>query len=354
MSERVVRSVKSLQISKAFGFPLFFALSLAVMANGCRTATQVQPPVGPPTSLPSAGIIGIQAGVVNGNSGNFFVDFFVVDSNGHAISNLPSNSITIVGPMDTTFAQLACGNLTSSLFGPYSAELLLDQTGSIRQTDPLNLRLIAAKLFLDATKLLPSADEVQLSTFQDSLHDGTYLHSYGPFTHNTSAFEDTVETLALKVGGGTPLYDAMYNETDSLALMGHNTNRALVVFTDGEDNESYMYYPGASLWDAITHAVNSNVKIFAIALKTGLDTALISAAMNTGGSVMHTNDSRQMVSYFAGLSNVIRGGVQYYHSQWHVSLPNSYTLHGQTVSSSLKIKLPDNSTVEAPFSVTFK
>jgi hypothetical protein len=297
--------------------------------------------------------VGIQPGTASGNSGDFEIDLFVVDSNGHALTNLSPSAISMVTAVDTTFSQTSVGTTTSAACGSYSAELLLDQTGSILTTDPLNLRLIAAKIFLEATSLLPNADEVQLSTFQDSLHLGFYMQSYGAFTHNTGAFIDTVALLASRVAGGTPLYDAMYNEVDSLTMNAHNANKVLIVFTDGEDNESGLYYPGATLWSTIHHAISEHVKVFAIALQTGLDTALISAAMQTGGAVMHTNDAKQMVSYFGALPSLAQGGTEYYQTKWHVSLPHAASLSGQMVSGNLSITLPDNTTVLAPFAVTF-
>ncbi|MFI5201764.1 MAG: VWA domain-containing protein [Candidatus Kapaibacterium sp.] len=324
---------------------------------GCRTVTGPGDPgakAGPPTSLPSAAIVGIHPDPASGNSGDFEIDLYIVDSSGHALTTIGANSISILNGFDTLFSQTNVSTATSALFGSYSAGLLLDQTGSIRFTDPLNLRLLAAKIFLGATSLLNPADEVQLSTFQDSLHiDGEYLHSYGPFTHNTGAFEDTVETLASKIGGGTPLYDAMYDETDSVALQGKNANRALVVFTDGEDNESYMYYPGATLWDAIHHAIQQHVKVFAVALQTGLDTALTSAAMQTGGAILQASDAKQMVSYFGAMPSMLHGGVHYYRTKWHVSVPNAGDLSGQVISGNLSITLPDHSNVIAPFAITF-
>lgn len=333
---------------------LFIASSLLILMAGCRTSVQVLPPAGPPTSAPSAAVVNITAVPPTGNAGDFEVDLIIVDSNGHPVANLDPSAITIANALDTLFTPTGISTALTSALGPYSAELLLDQTGSIRMTDPLNLRLIAAKLFLDATGVLNSSDEIQLTTFQDSLHiDGEWMHSYGPFTHNTTAFEDTVETLADKVGGGTPLYDAMYFDADSVAQNGKNSNKALVVFTDGEDNESQFYYPGATLWNAIDHAVNEHVRVFAIALETGLDTALISAAMHTGGAVMHASDAKQMVSYFGAMSSVLHGGVTYYKTKWHVSLPAGSQLSGNVVSGSINIRLPDHETANAPFAVEF-
>ncbi len=331
---------------------LVVATAALIFMSGCRTTVEVLP--GPPTSAPSAAVIGITGAQSSGNLGDFEVDLIVVDSSGHPVSDLDASSISIVNGLDTLFSPTGISTAVTSLLGPYSAELLLDQTGSIRTTDPLNLRLIAAKLFLDATGLLNTLDEIQLSTFQDSLHvEGEYLHSYGAFTHNTGAFEVTVETLADKIGGGTPLYDAMYLDADSVSQNGKNSNKALVVFTDGEDNESYEYYPGATLWSAIDHAVNEHVRVFAVALQTGLDTALISAAMQTGGAIMQASDAKQMVSYFGAMSGMLHGNVSYYKTRWHVSLPAAMRASGSVVSGTIAIRLPDNETAAAPFAVKF-
>src|ERR1017187_3330394 len=333
-------------MKKNFSQIASLALFAILMSSGCRTVTDVKPvtivPAGPPTSLPSAGIIGIHPITTSANTGDFEIDLFVTDTSGNVLTNLAASAISILSAinLDTVFSQLNVNSLVTPACGAYSAELLLDQTGSIRQTDPLNLRLIAGKIFLEATGLLAPADEVQLSTFQDSLHNGTYMHTYGSFTHNTGAFVDTVEGLASKVGGGTPLYDAMYNEIDAISQQAHNPNKVLIVFTDGEDNESGDYYPGAGLWDVIHHAISEHVIVFAVALQVGLDTALISAALNTGGGIMQTNDAKQMVSYFGAMSHLLQGQTPYYSTKWHVSLPKGTNLSGQSVSGNISIKLP--------------
>jgi hypothetical protein len=75
--------------------------------------------------------------------------------------------------------------------------------------------------------------------------------------------------------------------------------------------------------------------------------------MQTGGAVMHTNDAKQMVSYFGALPSMMQGHQQMYRTKWHVAVPNG-NLHGQIVSGNLSITLPDHSNVIAPFAVTFQ
>jgi len=320
------------------------------------------PPVtpGPPTSLPSAGIIGIRPVMSSANTGDFELDVMVADSSGNTIMNLPANAIAIPSGIDTvfgqqnTFSQVSISSAIQNLLGPYSVSILLDQSGSVKHTDPFNLRLLAAKLLLEGTALLPVQNEVQIVTFQDSTRDPNgYWQSYGSLSHNILPLLPIVDGLKNSIAGGTPLYDAMYNCIDTLATTGSNSNKALLVFTDGEDNESYMYPPYATLWTAIRHAKDNNVKVFGVVLQVGIDTALISAATATGGGIMHTDDAKQMVSYYRAMPNVLQGKAGYYKTKWHVQLPAGYSLKGRSISGNMKIKLPDNTQVAAPFSVTF-
>jgi hypothetical protein len=293
--------------------------------------------------LPSAGVIGARVIATSGSSGDFELDLFVVDSNSRPIANLTGSAFGIANSMDTTFAQMSVSTLRSALLGPYSAEMLLDQTGSIKTTDPSNSRLTAAKAFLGA---LGTGDEVQLSNFTS--YNSPIVISAGPFTSNGPSLFPAVDSLAGKEYGGTPLYDAMYMTTDSLAMKGNNSNKALLVFTDGQDNAS-----SRTLQDVIVHAILSNVKIYAVALETGLDTELISAALSTGGGMMHSNDARQLISYYGTLGKLLHGNVDYYVTKWHVTLAGVTTLHRVVVEGSLLITLPNNPSVVVPFAVAF-
>ncbi len=305
-------------------------------------------PGGPLSAAPvSAGVLGVKAIASLGNAGDFEVDLFVADADGKPVLNLPPGALSMLGGLDTLFTP---GNLvaaTSAVCGPFSAELLLDQSNSMATNDPLNLRLKAAKIFLDGISLLGGGkDEVQVSQFYDIYEGG--LQTFGPFTTNGDSFDPAVDNLAGNLGPGTPLYDAMYYMVDSLVQQSHNLNKVLIVFTDGEDNESQF-----GLWDAINYAKYNNVKVFAIALKTGINLPLISTALSTGGSVMHADDASQLSSYFGSLSKQVHGGESYYKTTWHVKVPNAYTLSGQTVTGTMKIAIAGNKTVNAPFAVTF-
>lgn len=332
-------------------------VAVFVSLSGCRKA--VEPPNGSDTPAAGEPMIPSAAGVLSvkmiselGNAGDFEVDLFFTDSLGHAIQNVAPGILNIIAGLDTQFISKGTSQGVTAPCGPVSAELLIDQTNSMADNDPTNLRLAAAKVFLGGITLAGGGDEVQLSSFFSFAWGG--LRSYGPFTPNGASLYPPVDKMAGDLGPWTPLYDAMWAESDSLATLAHNQNKVLVVFTDGDDNASTH-----SMWDAILHAKSLGIKVFAIALKPSGDTntqvapgansALYLAAMQTGGSVMHTQNANELVSYYGGLRSLVHGNTPYVKTLWHVTLPKQSSIAGRTISATLKI----GANVTAPFSVTF-
>lgn len=345
-----------------------FAVVLSVaLLDGCRSYDPAGPDVAGGTSMNpgSAGILRVRAIAATGSTGDFELDLFVTDTAGHLISNIPDSLFTMLSLGDTSFSLLGCSTGITDSIGPFSAELLIDQSLSMGENDPFDLRLKGAWVFLHGVDALRGGiDEVQLSSFcgyYPSDPSILGLRSYGPFSTSGASFDAGLQSLAGNLGYATPLYDAMAKETDSLVALSHNTNKALIVFTDGDDNASTY-----SLNAAIQHALDNNIKVFAIALKTGLiidsllhsqmpqdgsgSKALFSIAMSTGGAVMHTNDAKQAVAYYGGLGQVIHGHAPYFKTRWHVALPSSNVIAGTELRGQLHIK---GSSVEAPFIVQF-
>ena len=353
-----------LRVVPSIGFA--FLLSILVL-GGCRTYDPNGPDVAGGTSMNpgSAGVLRLRAISATGNTGDFELDLFVTDSNGTLISNLNDSVFTMLETgLDTVISFVSNSSGTLPPLGPFSAELLIDQSLSMQDNDPMDLRLKGAWVFLHGLDAVSGGtDEVQLSSFCGYYPNGgpvDGLLSYGPFSTTGASFDPGLASLAGNLGYATPLYDAMYRETDSLIGQSHNANKTLIVFTDGDDNAS-----SHSLNDAILHAEQNNVKVFAIALKTGLiidslpqgvppdgsgSKALFSIAMATGGAVMHTNDAKQAVAYYGGLGKVLRGNTPYFKTRWHVSLPQGQLLAGSEIRGQLHFK---GTEVNAPFVVQF-
>ncbi len=321
-------------------------LALGIITSGCRTRQSVEPGFGNTAlvTLSSGAVVGATAVSHNGNSGDFDLDLFIVDSAGHPVAGLDPSSFGIPSSLDSNFSPLSILPYVTAAAGPYSAELLIDQTGSIKMTDPYNMRLFAAKAFLG---LLGDQDEVQVSTFQDVMHIGHIIDSYHAFSHNVDPWIRTVDGFANTINGDTPLYDAMYDEVDTLVQHASNANKVLIVFTDGGDNDSRY-----TLWDPIEHAIQNNVKVFAIALKLGNSTPLATIAAKTGGAVMHAEDPATMVPFYSALGSYLHGNVGCYRTRWHTTVSNLADLSGQTVKGSVSVK-NNGKSIQVPFAVTF-
>jgi hypothetical protein len=194
--------------------------------------------------------------------------------------------------------------------GPYSAIMLMDQSGSISTTDPGDTRIEAAKIFFGA---LGSEDEAILAAFASSGSLTSDFVSWGNFGQAAN-FDSTLDSLTSLEGGGTPLFDATVVYTDKVAAEGNNENKAVIVFTDGEDTEST-----SGLEQAAQNATDKGVRLFTVGLSSGVDRGVLQQlAFRTGGSMMYTEDASNLVALYGTLGNLLSGGVAYYHTCWTV------------------------------------
>lgn len=129
---------------------------------------------------------------------------------------------------------------------PTSIGLVLDISGSMR--DKMVLVNEATKLFLDESH---PGNELFLIEFNDEV----ILEEN--FTREVEDIRDALDNMIIH--GGTALYDAIFLATDK-ARNGIEPKRVLVVFTDGEDKDSY--YRHEELLDKIRE---SDVQVHVVA-----------------------------------------------------------------------------------------
>jgi len=299
-----------------------------------------------PEALPSSGAVSTRTLGVAGQRYTFEVDLFVVDQNSQSIGLAPSAfSITSFtsGTTQFSFAQNATTTVNATAAGPYSAALLLDQSGSITGTDPNNSRLQAAKIFLNA---LGTGDEVTLSAFAGSGRLIPFeLTVYGGgFTANGPSYFPTLDALANQVGGGTPLYRSTLSMVNYTSTNARNTNRAVVVFTDGDDTEG-----GASISQIGTQSLATGVKVYTVALGSVNTSVLAEMARRGNGTMMWASDARQLVSLYGTLGRLLRGSIQLYRTNWTMTASSG---NWASMSTSVRIQTPSG-TLSAPFHVNF-
>lgn len=325
---------------------ILISICLAGLVFSCKRVIEIEVPA--IKGDPSGAIIDTR--VISSNNGVyvFEADVHVVDDRGNYIRNLNNSSFTIrdttIGGIQYSFKLLDLSKgLATPAKGDYSAALLLDQSGSILTTDPNDLRLEASKVFFNA---LGPNDNVALASFTANYYYDYKIH-YG-FTRKIESLKKTIDSLSYTVGGGTPLYYSMYemvNYTSSKAT--HKNNKALVVFTDGDDTNG-----GASPEEIIDLAKEKDVQVFTVGLGSSISSlnVLADIADETGGSFMWAQDAKQLISFFGTLGNLLKGNASYYRVRWQVSTSRALSSKRNYLFYQ-QIRLPNGRVLRIPVSV---
>jgi len=162
-------------------------------------------------------------------------------------------------------------------------------------------------------------------------YDRAFVVGFNKETHLTQDFTDQVPLLAAGVkrlsnGGGTALYDAIYKACKEKLLSdqsGHPIRKAIIILSDGEDNQSE--YTRAQ---AIEMAQRAEVLIYAISTDdSGLilrgDKVLEDLASATGGRAFFPYKMKDITHSFAAIEDELR-------SQYAVSYkPSDFDADGR-------------------------
>lgn len=297
-----------------------------------------------PQSLPSAGSRGVRITSNGGARLEFEVDVVVLQANGAPVEGLGSGVFTLRDLSNLRFEQLGLSAQSGADVGPYSAVLLMDQSGSIVSTDPTDSRLQAGKIFFQA---LSAPDNAQLAAFASGgLLPYDPITLWGGFTSSGSSFYSSLDSLAGMESGGTPLYSSTAALIDHVSSQGNNPNRAVVVFTDGEDTDGSW-----NLRDVISLARTRNVKLFTVGLSSGINFQVLSQmAAQSQGAMLWASDARQLISIYGSLGNLLRGAAQFYRIRWSATLNSGTWTAGSWFWASVEIQTPAG-LLSAPFYV---
>jgi Ca-activated chloride channel homolog len=186
-----------------------------------------------------------------------------------------------------------------------------------RETDlPLHMGLL-----IDVSGSVHSRFEFEqnaaISFLQHSVRAGfdkAFIVGFNKQSQLTQDFTDNVQLLSdgihrLQDGGGTALYDAIYRACKDKFLKDrpdHPTRKAIVVVSDGEDNQSEY-----SRAQAIEMAQRAEVIIYAISTDdSGLilrgDKVLEQLAESTGGRAFFPFKMKDMTHSFAAIEDELR------------------------------------------------
>ena len=217
---------------------------------------------------------------------------------GQQSSNINPVSIKIYenGQLKSRTGSFDCPNETV----PVSVALAVDRSGSVAGTALYRIQLGAWRFVELMQSHTTGDDEAALFSFGDDVT----LNQ--PMTTNLTELFKAINDLY--PFGVTTMYDALIAALNEVATKGTNPIKAVVVMSDGGDNNSL-----ASLQDVIALARQLGIPIFSIGLKyVDNDSELANLralADSTGGQFLTVQHPDDIVPAFNAMMSLVSGGM---------------------------------------------
>ena len=258
-------------------------------ATGKSPAPAATAPVGNPDNPENESITTIKANVEEVR-----VVFTVTDKHGHYIKDLKKDDFKVLD--DKRPAELRSFRSETDL--PLQVGLLIDASNSVR--DRFKFEQEAAIEFLNAV-VRPRDDKAFVVGF-DVTPEVTQ-----DFTDNTEKL--SIGIRALRAGGGTAMFDALYFACRDKLLKQERTGpvrNAIILLSDGEDNASHVTREEAidmaQRADAIVYTISTNIS----GMKGQGDKVLIRIADATGGRAFFPFQLRDVSDAFLSIQEELR------------------------------------------------
>jgi len=244
----------------------------------------------------------------------------VTDKKGRFITDLVKNDFEV----SENKRQQDIMEFTAETDLPLRLAILVDASNSVR--DRFRFIQEAAIEFIDSV-MRPRQDRALVVSFDTS-------------AALVSDLDDNPEKLAnmireLRPGGGTALYDAIYYACRSKLAMEqprHKFRRAMVILSDGEDNQS-----DSTRDQALEMAQKADVVIYTIStnytrIETDGDKVLRYLAAETGGQAFFPFKVEDLSQSFENIANELRHQYNIFYRPEPLKTDGSY----QTVSVKIK------------------
>jgi Ca-activated chloride channel family protein len=277
---------------------LLASLSLSAIAQTGTTPAPQQAPAGAQNSEQESSAAGSESGDVpkiRVGTNEVNVVFTVTDKHGKRVTDLKQNDFRFVDdrkPVTEIRSFRAEANL------PLQVGLLIDASSSVR--DRFKFEQESAIEFLNQTVR--------------KRYDLAFVVGFDATPEVTQDFTDDTEKLgtgvrALRPGGGTAMYDALYYACrDKLLKRPPNgpTRRAIILLSDGDDNQSHVTREEAiemaQRADTIVYTISTNVS----GTKGAGDKVLERIADATGGRAFFPFQIRDVANAFAEIQDELR------------------------------------------------
>ncbi len=320
-------------------YTLLILAMMGLMVTACqKTYEKLVPVVG----TPGGGLLASSAKSYTSDTLVFETDLFVVNRIGNFIENLEEENFSLaLGNARLIGVEAFSANTCDSTKGAYSAALLLDQSGSIKSTDPNDARIDGGIAFINA---MGGEDEIALAYFEGPGSGASAVLS--DFSQKKKDLRNDIETLSDAEGGDTPLYRAIVETLDYVDQNASNNNKAVVVFTDGQASSSSYFNT------AINSAQEKGISIYPVGLKEVNTVALSDLAFETGGAMLFADDAIQLVSLYSSLDEILNGNSLFYRIRWKVERDGGYVWGDNDVlSGNVKVEFGEGVLVNIPVRV---
>jgi VWFA-related protein len=220
--------------------------------------------------------------------------FTVTDKKGRFITDLTKDDFQVIEAKKQQVIQ----QFTAETDLPLRLALLIDTSNSIR--DRFKFEQQAASEFIKSV-VRPQQDKLMIVSFDSAAELVTDL------IDDTNALEKAVNNL--HPGGGTAFYDAIfYACRDKLALdqPRDKFRRAIVILSDGEDNQSRVTRDQAlemaQKADVVVYAISTNIT----RIETDGDKVLRYLTSETGGQAFFPFKVEDLEQSFENVANELR------------------------------------------------
>jgi VWFA-related protein len=223
------------------------------------------------------------------------VVFTVIDRHGHYVKDLKRDDFQVI---DDNRPAVEIRSFTRQTDLPLQVGLLVDASNSVR--DRFKFEQESAIEFLNQT-IRPKYDKAFVVGF-DVTPEVTQ-----EFTDNTEAL--SIGVRALRPGGGTAMYDALYFACRDRLMKAEQTGpvrRAIILLSDGDDNQSHV-----TREEAIEMAQRAEVIVYTIStnisgsIQRG-DKVLERIAEATGGRSFEPFQLHDVANAFSEIQDELR------------------------------------------------
>lgn len=178
--------------------------------------------------------------------------------------------------------------------GPLSAALVVDQSGSMADSDSENARLTAVKQF---TREMDSGGEAALFSFSTTVRRET------GFRPPPTGLDAAVNSLGAP-DGRTAMYDAGIEACRFVAENGVNSNKAVMLLSDGMDNEST-----SSLSELVSRCNSLGVRVYTAGFADSPPQNLATIAARASGRAIFSETVDIILSAIRALPATMRGDI---------------------------------------------